>query len=91
MIIEYGALSPEPTPYPLFSALAKRLTIRGYTLFEITQREASLKKAVEFVSDGIARGDLSPIIDRVFKFEDFQEAYRYLASNQQVGKVVIEV
>ena len=36
IIIEYGALSPEPTPLPLFDLLGKNLTIRGYVLFEIT-------------------------------------------------------
>ena len=36
-IVEYGALSPDPTPFPLFSALKKGLTVRGYTLFEIVK------------------------------------------------------
>jgi NADPH:quinone reductase len=31
IIFEYGALSPDPTIFPLFPALAKGLTIRGYT------------------------------------------------------------
>jgi NADPH:quinone reductase-like Zn-dependent oxidoreductase len=34
-IYEYGALAPEPTPLPLFTALAKGLSIRGYTLREV--------------------------------------------------------
>ena len=37
IIFEYGALSSAPTTYPLFSALAKGLTVRGYTLFEIVK------------------------------------------------------
>ena len=32
-IFEYGALASAPTPLPLFTALAKGVTIRGYTLF----------------------------------------------------------
>ncbi len=36
IIIEYGALRSEPTPFPLFPAFGKALTIRGYTLMEIT-------------------------------------------------------
>ena len=35
MIFVYGALSPEPTPFPLFAAIGKGLFIRGYTLFSI--------------------------------------------------------
>ncbi len=30
-IYEYGALAPEPTPFPLFAALSKGLSVRGVT------------------------------------------------------------
>ena len=30
ILLEYGALSPEPTPFPLFAVLGKSLTLRGY-------------------------------------------------------------
>lgn len=29
IIFEYGALAPEPTPFPLFSVLSKHLTVKG--------------------------------------------------------------
>jgi len=45
IIVEYGALSTSPTTFPLFTALAKGLTIRGYTLFELTQDDESLARA----------------------------------------------
>src|SRR5262249_51059295 len=38
----YGALSPEPTPLPLFNVLVNGLTIRGYSLMEITTDPARL-------------------------------------------------
>ena len=44
IIFEYGALAPHPTPFPLFPALAKGLTIRGYTLFEIVKNPEMLKR-----------------------------------------------
>ena len=31
------------------------------------------------------------MVDRVFKFDDIVEAHRYLESNQQIGKIVVEV
>ena len=37
MIFVYGALSPEPTPFPLFAAIGNCLILRGYTLFSIVQ------------------------------------------------------
>ena len=39
IIFEYGALAPHPTPFPLFPALGKRLTIRGYTLLRSSKTQ----------------------------------------------------
>ena len=36
ILLQYGALSPEPTPFPLFNVLSKSLTLRGYLVHEIT-------------------------------------------------------
>jgi NADPH:quinone reductase-like Zn-dependent oxidoreductase len=89
IIIEYGALAPEPTPYPLFPALAKSLTIRGYVLFEITQDPARLNVAKHFVYEGLASGALKPLIDRRFAFEEIVQAHQYMESNRQLGKIVV--
>ena len=91
IIIEYGALSPEPSPYPLFPALAKSLTIRGYVLFEITTVPSRLEKAKRFVYDGLESGALKPIIDRSFTLDEIVQAHRYMESNRQQGKIVVTV
>jgi NADPH:quinone reductase-like Zn-dependent oxidoreductase len=85
----YGALSPEPTPLPLFNTLARSLTIRGYLLFEITSHPARLERGKRFVNEGLADGSLKPIIARTFPLEQIVEAHRYLESNQQFGKIVV--
>lgn len=36
-------------------------------------------------------GGWKPVVDKVFDFEDAKEAYKYLASQKHVGKVVIKV
>jgi NADPH:quinone reductase-like Zn-dependent oxidoreductase len=90
-IFEYGALSPEPTAYPLFSALAKGLTVRGYTLFEIVRDPERLARGKQFVYNGLESGALKPIIDRTFPLENIVEAHRYMESNQQRGKIVVTV
>lgn len=90
-LIEYGALSPEPTPYPLFTALAKGLTIRGYTLFEITHNPERLRRARDYIYAALAADELKPIIDRAFTLEKIAEAHRYMESNRQTGKIVITI
>jgi NADPH:quinone reductase-like Zn-dependent oxidoreductase len=91
IIFECGALSLQPTPYPLLRALAKALTFRGYTLWEITRRPELLEVAKEYIYDRLADGRFVPKIARTFPFEQAVDAYKYLESNQQIGKVVITV
>jgi NADPH2:quinone reductase len=87
----YGALSPEPTPFPLMTALSKSLTMRGYVLFEITTDPARFERAKQFILDALASGKLKPIIAKTFPLEQIVEAHRFLESNQQIGKIVVTV
>lgn len=89
IIIEYGALATDPTPYPLFTALSKQLTIRGYTLFEIFEDPELMAKARQYVFDHVASGAFKPRIDKVFPLAQIVEAHRYMESNQQIGKIVV--
>ena len=90
-IFEYGALSAQPTPFPLFEALGKWLTIRGYTLIEITTVPQKLEAAKKYVYDRLEDGRFRPKLARTFPFAETVDAYRYLESNAQVGKVVVTV
>jgi NADPH:quinone reductase-like Zn-dependent oxidoreductase len=88
IIFEYGALAPEPTPYPLFTALGKGLTIRGYTLFELTP-DPVFPEAKQYIFDHLASGAFKPVIDKTFRFAEIVEAHRYMESNAQIGKIVV--
>jgi NADPH:quinone reductase-like Zn-dependent oxidoreductase len=89
ILIAYGGLSPEPTPFPLFDVLRKRLTLRGYLIHEIVQDPARLDAARRFVLDGLSAGVLRPVIAKTFPFERIADAHRYLESNEQFGKIVV--
>jgi NADPH:quinone reductase-like Zn-dependent oxidoreductase len=89
IIFQYGALAPEPTPFPLFAALGKGLTFRGYTVREILSVPQLKAAAVKYVFDHVAAGDFKPRIDRVFPLAQIVEAHRYMESNQQIGKIVV--
>jgi NADPH:quinone reductase-like Zn-dependent oxidoreductase len=91
IIFEYGALSSEQTVFPLFSSLTKGLTVRGYTLFEITQDVERLARGKQYVYDGLQSGVLKPIIDRTFPLDAIADAHRYMESNQQRGKIVVTI
>lgn len=91
MIFEYGALSTAPTTFPLFSALAKGLTVRGYTLFEIVKDPGKLARGKQYIYDGLQTGALKPIIDSTFPLDAIADAHRYMESNQQKGKIVVTI
>ena len=91
IVIEYGGLSMQPTPFPLQTALRKALTVRGYVLMEVTRDPEKLAKAKTYVFDRLEDGRFRPKIAKVFPFAQTVEAYQYLESNAQVGKVVITI
>lgn len=91
LLIEYGGLSAQPTPFPLFEALSKTLTLRGYLVHEIISSPTRLAAAKAFVLDGLASGALRPVIAKMFAFDDIVGAHRYMESNEQMGKIVVTV
>ncbi|MEG9476171.1 zinc-dependent alcohol dehydrogenase family protein [Mannheimia indoligenes] len=89
--IIYGALSHDDIAVPVFPILGKHLTVRGYELFEITTVPEKLEIAKKFVFDGLASGQLRPEIDKIFAFDEMVKAHEYMASNQQIGKIVVKI
>ncbi len=76
---------------PVMSLLGKDLTIRGYQLFEITKDPQRLERAKAFIVDGLTSGALRPVIGRSFALNEIADAYRFMESNEQIGKIVVSV
>lgn len=91
IIFEYGSLALAPTTLPLPDMLSKGLTVRGYTLFEISGHPERLRQGKAFVYDGLKSGAFTPIIARTFKLDEIVEAHRCMESSQHVGKIVVTV
>ena len=65
--------------------------MRGYSLMEIRRDPELLKSSKQYVFDRLSDGRFHPKIAKTFPLAQSREAYEYLESNQQVGKVVITV
>jgi NADPH:quinone reductase-like Zn-dependent oxidoreductase len=91
IIFQYGLLSMQPTPFPLTTALGKGLSIRGYVLMEVTQHPEKLSAAKKYIVDRLADGRFHVKIAKTFPFAQTVEAFQYLESNAQVGKIVITI
>lgn len=71
----------------------KRLHLIGVT-FRTRTIEEKISIAQRFKTDllpALASGRLKPVIDRIFPLEQASEAQAYMASNVQVGKIVLKV
>ena len=91
IIIIYGGLSGQPTPYPHWPAALKGLSLRGWIASAIWNRPDRFARYRDMILNGLADGHLKPIVAKTFPLHQIVEANRYLESNQQVGKVVVTV
>jgi NADPH:quinone reductase-like Zn-dependent oxidoreductase len=89
IIFQYGSLSMLPTPFPIRILVGKGLSMRAYSIAEVTHYPQLLKAAKQYVFDRLADGRFRPKIAKQFPLDQFVEAYQYLESNQQVGKIVV--
>lgn len=92
-LIVYGNLSGagDSTPFPFREAIGKGLSLRGYLVFELIRDPPRLHAAEAFIRDALRRKAIQPTISRIFPFAQIIQAHRYLESNQQLGKVVVEI
>jgi NADPH:quinone reductase-like Zn-dependent oxidoreductase len=88
-IFLYGMLAGKPTPFPM-AAFGRSIGLFGYTFGELrgTPEWETMKK---YIYDRLADGSFKPKIARTFPFAETVEAYKYLESNEQIGKIVITV
>lgn len=71
-----------------FLALTTKFFGSKKVIFPIpVDRKASIKLILNLYS----KGAFKPVIDRTFPLYDIQEAYRYVASGQKVGNVILAV
>jgi NADPH:quinone reductase-like Zn-dependent oxidoreductase len=55
------------------------------------QKAQSARRFAEELMPAIVRGEVRPLIDRVFALEEVEAAHRHVYADRQVGKVVIRI
>ncbi len=71
----------------------KRLKVIGTGLrpLPLTQKAALTADFAAYALPRFADGRLTPVVDRVYDWSEAAEAHRYMASNANVGKIVLRV
>jgi NADPH:quinone reductase-like Zn-dependent oxidoreductase len=91
ILFVYGGLSMQPTPFPVMASISRGMTMRGYSLLEVRRSPDLLKTAKQYVYDRLQDGRFQPKIAKTFPLAKASDAYKYLESNEQIGKVVIAI
>ncbi len=86
-IFLYGMLSGQPTVYPM-AAFGKAIALTAYGMPEM-KVPGRLEAMKTYIYDRLVDGTFKPRIARTFPFAQTVDAYKYLESNEQVGKVVV--
>ena len=92
-IIQVGVMAGKPVPFNVGLLLGKRASITG-TVLRARPLEEKIAISQRFASEMLplfSTGQLKPVIDSVYAFTDIASAHEYMATNGNVGKIVITV
>jgi len=92
-IIQVGVMAGKPVPFNVGALLAKRASITGTVLRPrpLDEKIAITQRFAEEVLPMFDSGNLKPVIDRRYNFADIADAHTFMASNGNVGKIVIRI
>ncbi len=91
-IILVGLLAGRMANIDLGKVLSKRLLLKGTTLRARPLAEKILANNIleQNLLSLIAAGKLRPVIDEIFPLKEASQALKYLASNKNFGKIVLD-
>lgn len=92
-IVQVGAMDPAPVPFSPSALLPKRATLVG-TVLRARPIEEKIAVTQRFAAEVLPlfdRGLLRPVIDRRYPLAQVADAHRYMESNANVGKILVDV
>ena len=92
-IIQVGVMGGGRTEINVGELLRKRASITGTTLRArpIEEKIAISRRFATEMVPWFTTGALRPIIDRRYRLDDIADAHRYMATNESIGKILIDV
>jgi NADPH:quinone reductase-like Zn-dependent oxidoreductase len=92
-MVVVGMLSGIAGELNLAALLAKRAEIRGTVLRPrpLEEKAAATKSFEKSIAPHLASGRLRPVVDRVYSLDQVAAAHEYMATNANLGKIVLTV
>lgn len=92
-LIQVGVMGRQTVELPLGLLLPKRASIVG-TVLRARPIEEKIALTQRFARELLPRfddGTLAPVIDSRYRLDDIVEAHRYMETNANVGKILVEL
>lgn len=92
-IIQVGVMAGKPVPFNVGALLAKRASITG-TVLRARPLDEKIAITQQFISEMLPLFDaglLHPVIDSRYAISNIAEAHEYMATNGNVGKIVVDI
>lgn len=92
-IIQVGVMAGKPVPFNVGALLAKRASITG-TVLRARPLEEKIALTQRFIAEVLPlfeSGALRPVIDSTYPLEKVADAHVRMASNANVGKIILTV
>jgi len=92
-IIQVGTMAGKPLPFNVGSLLAKRASITG-TVLRARPLDEKIAITQRFIAEMLplfGTGALKPVIDSTYAFADIAQGQEYMATNGNVGKIVVTI
>ncbi len=93
LIVEYGWLADGVPVFPVVPAIVKGFRVQGFHLgFHVVAHPERLKAGIDYINQRLQTGVFRPLIaEKRFTLDQIVDAYRYMESNEQMGKIVVAV
>jgi NADPH:quinone reductase-like Zn-dependent oxidoreductase len=92
-IIQVGVMAGKPMPFNVGLLLGKRASITG-TVLRARPLDEKIAITQRFVSEMLPlfdTGALKPVIDSSYSIADVAKGHEFMATNGNVGKIVIDI
>jgi NADPH:quinone reductase len=93
LIVEYGWLAAGTPVFPVLPAMVKGFRVQGFHLgFHVIAHPERLQVGIRYVTQRLQSGAFRPLLaEKRFTLDQIVDAYRYMESNEQLGKIVVTV
>lgn len=93
LILEYGWLAAGTPVFPVVPALVKGFRVQGFHLsYQVIAHPERLQAGIRYINQRLQSGAFYPLIAvNRFTLDRIVDAYQYMESNEQLGKIVVTV